>query len=332
MLDVLRRIDLVGHAGNALVLGALVAATPWFGWLPIVPAAIGGALLQIVESNLHRVRRPEYALAAAWVLACVGNAAAFLVTPTPPMAALPLLTLMIVGFSAVFPARAVLAGGAIQAILMIGVAHGIAGSRLLDDPGILAYPLALLGSVAFIGAAIGRSAIEHRGAAVVDRLTGMLNRTALESRIPQLAHEARVTGEPVAVVVADLDHFKAVNDRHGHAVGDGVLREVAHRLRTELRAFDSAYRFGGEEFLVLLPGMSAATALEVADRMRDVVRAEPVAGLPVTVSLGVAASAPGEPCDFEQLFARADRALYEAKHAGRDRIASADPVAMPLAA
>jgi diguanylate cyclase (GGDEF)-like protein len=110
-----------------------------------------------------------------------------------------------------------------------------------------------------------------------------------------------------------------------------VLREVERRLRAELRAFDSAYRFGGEEFLVLLPGLSAATALEVADRMRDVVRAEPVAGLPVTVSLGVAASAPGEPCDFEQLFARADRALYEAKHAGRDRIASARAVAMPLA-
>jgi diguanylate cyclase (GGDEF)-like protein len=124
----------------------------------------------------------------------------------------------------------------------------------------------------------------------------------------------------VGVVVGDLDHFKAVNDGAGHQVGDAVLRDVAQRWRDALRAYEMAYRLGGEEFLVLLPGAALDEAEEVARRLWDAVRATPVAGQAVTMSFGVAASAEGEAFDFDALFAHADAALYRAKRAGRDRV------------
>ncbi len=109
------------------------------------------------------------------------------------------------------------------------------------------------------------SDVEHRGAAILDPLTGMLNRSALDNRTAEIEHQSQLTGAPVAVIVADLDHFKAVNDTHGHATGDAVLHEVAYRLRKELRAYDTAYRLGGEEFVVLLLGGSDADVFARAD-------------------------------------------------------------------
>jgi diguanylate cyclase (GGDEF)-like protein len=320
MLDLLRRIDRVGHAGNALVLTGLLAAGPSYGWIPIVPALVAGVLFQVIESSLERFRRPEFALGIGWVIASLGYAVACFFASAPPLAALPLLVLMNVGFSAVFPPRAVILGGAVQALLITGVAFGTAGTETLNDPAILVFPLALLGAVALIGTVVGQSAREHRGVAVVDQLTGVLNRTALDARAAELAHQASVMRGHVALVVGDLDHFKSINDRHGHATGDEVLRVVAQRLRTHLRAFEPLYRFGGEEFVVLLPGMDLTGAMAIAERLADSVRGEAVSGVPVTMSFGVAGIAPGEPFEFEALFDLADRALYDAKQDGRDRV------------
>jgi len=114
----------------------------------------------------------------------------------------------------------------------------------------------------------------------------------------------------VALVIGDVDRFKAMNDAEGHAGGDAALREIAGRLRTHLRAFEPVYRFGGEEFVVLLAGVDAAAAAAVAERLRAAMRAEPMGGRTVTMSFGVAATAPGERCDFHTLFGRADAALY----------------------
>ena len=119
-----------------------------------------------------------------------------------------------------------------------------------------------------------RSDIQHRSDAVIDQLTGMLNRKALGVRALELAQQSEVTGEPVGVIVADLDHFKHVNDTRGHTVGDAVLKEVAYLLRKQLRAFDLAYRLGGEEFLILVPGSDIDHAAELAERLREAVRAE----------------------------------------------------------
>jgi diguanylate cyclase (GGDEF)-like protein len=186
---------------------------------------------------------------------------------------------------------------------------------------LIAFPLALLGAVTLVGTVVGQSAVEHRGAAVVDQLTGVLNRAALNARTPELGHQAAQRGHPVSLILGDLDRFKAINDEHGHAAGDAVLREIAYRLRKQVRAFDSIYRYGGEEFVILLPGIDGWGAFEVAERLCESVRAEPVEGLPVTMSLGVAVIGEGEAWSFDRLFDEADRALYDAKRGGRDRVA-----------
>ena len=110
----------------------------------------------------------------------------------------------------------------------------------------------------------------------------------------------------VAVLLIDLDHFKQINDAVGHARGDAVLREAAARLRATLRTFESAYRVGGEEFLVLPPGGDTPAAVGVAERLCQAVRSEPCAGRAVTISVGVAVADPGKPLDYRDTFARAE--------------------------
>ena len=104
---------------------------------------------------------------------------------------------------------------------------------------------------------------------MLDGLTGMLNRRSLAARVTELTEQSQIAGAAIGLIVGDIDNFKAVNDEHGHSVGDAVLVDVAYALRKELRAFDMAYRLGGEEFLVLLPGAGAADAAELAERLRD---------------------------------------------------------------
>lgn len=125
------------------------------------------------------------------------------------------------------------------------------------------------------------------------------------------------------MIVGDIDRFKSVNDTHGHATGDAVLSELAYIIRSQLRAFDPAYRIGGEEFVTLLLGERAGDALALAERIRAAVCAQPIAGLPITISFGVAASGDGEPFRWNDAFQSADRALYEAKRTGRNRVCGA---------
>ena len=177
-------------------------------------------------------------------------------------------------------------------------------------------------------------------AAVTDALTGLHNRRFAMPTLDRLAREAERDGAALAVLVLDIDHFKAVNDRHGHGVGDTVLTEIARRLGHELRPDDLLARIGGEEFLIALPRTGPADALDVAERLRRAVAERPVglrgrwraagdAGtIPVTASIGVAvrpAHRGARPSlagvDADGLYARADAALYAAKAAGRDRVA-----------
>jgi diguanylate cyclase (GGDEF)-like protein len=158
----------------------------------------------------------------------------------------------------------------------------------------------------------------------------MLNRTALTTRANELAEQSKITGHSVSVIVCDVDHFKAINDQYGHARGDAVLKDLAYLLRKRLRAFDLAYRIGGEEFLVLLPGADVAGGTLIAEALRLAVTGDTLAGsLHVTMSFGVGASARGSAFDFEAVFAEADAALYEAKRCGRDRVCPPPPQADP---
>lgn len=166
-----------------------------------------------------------------------------------------------------------------------------------------------------------------RELALRDGLTGLWNRRALMDRLPAELAGAVRDGQPLALLIVDADHFKRINDTHGHPAGDVVLKEIAHRLQRATRASDTVGRYGGEEFIVLLPGLDVHHA---ADRQRietlhRAVSDEPVVlsdGTPLTVtcSIGVAAAS-GEPADHaESLIARADAALYRAKAQGRHRV------------
>lgn len=159
-----------------------------------------------------------------------------------------------------------------------------------------------------------------------DALTGVLNRRSFF----QQAGTFLRTGQPLAVLLLDVDHFKLVNDRHGHAFGDAVLVEIATRCRAALRSADILARLGGEEFAVLLPGQDEARAAAVAERLRQAMAntavGGPQDGQAVTVSIGGACAATGE-VPLEELLLRADRALYAAKRAGRNcvRFHSSEP-------
>jgi diguanylate cyclase (GGDEF)-like protein len=152
--------------------------------------------------------------------------------------------------------------------------------------------------------------------ALVDGLTGIANRRSCEEALTTEIARADRLGTPLSLILADLDDFKAINDEHGHPVGDEVLRRFTRVLKETIRESDTAGRWGGEEFLLLLPGSDAAGGAHLAERMRGSLDRS---GLPrVTCSFGVAQYAPG---GFpEQLFAAADRALYRAKRRGKNRV------------
>ena len=158
-----------------------------------------------------------------------------------------------------------------------------------------------------------------------DPLTGLANRSCVLAELQNRFGLSLRYGRPLSVVICDLDHFKRVNDAHGHAAGDMVLRAFGAWATASLREADLAGRIGGEEFLMVLPETDLSGAQPFAERLRQVVASRPVpmpsGGLGVTCSLGIAQRQPGD-LDAGQLLARADAALYRAKAEGRDRVCS----------
>ena len=197
--------------------------------------------------------------------------------------------------------------------------------RLLDESDAVARNLLriLAGRVRSDDAVIGESSRQKRHLeqlATVDQLTGLRNRRWLDEAFDRQLARAVRTGQSMSVMMIDIDHFKQLNDAHGHAYGDAVLRRVAQTLADGLRPQDLAARYGGEEFAVLLPGIDQENAVAIAERIRDAVEADgKAAGQPVTVSIGIASRSGDQP--LTALLESADEALYRAKNAGRNRSA-----------
>jgi diguanylate cyclase (GGDEF)-like protein len=205
-------------------------------------------------------------------------------------------------------------GGRVDAILVLVRGDGSPFSVFERDRIMALAPTA---------AAAMQSAREAHEKTYVDALTGAGNRRRLDAELPRILELAE--GRPTAVCMLDLDHFKAVNDTFGHPAGDALLRAVAQVLRLAVRPGDAIYRYGGEEFCIVLPDTDTEAASAVAERMRAAIAGVPFdVGAPeplvATASLGVAAA---RNQDAATLIERADAALYEAKNAGRNQVARA---------
>jgi diguanylate cyclase (GGDEF)-like protein len=196
-------------------------------------------------------------------------------------------------------------------------------SSQLVDP-VMMLVIAMIASELFYRIRGQQFALQRqlRELASTDALTGLHNRRDLERRIAAEMSRSRRHAQPLSVVIGDLDHFKGVNDEYGHAVGDDVLRAVGVRMRRSLRSEDLAVRWGGEEFLLLLPDTDRGGAVEVAEKIRRTIAEDPIGcngrAVPVTISFGVA-----ELTDDDQVadfIRRADDAMYRAKSQGRDRV------------
>jgi diguanylate cyclase (GGDEF)-like protein len=322
------------------------------GWLPFVGADIAfvGAYASLRVGLEHFMalprRRGEHALtlglygAAALALGPGVESAPWRVSLTYGVGAFVMVRTVWVAWPAgraEFGAR-LMALLAVPAVLLGTMLALRAGEQLAD----LSHPLemhlantgnrslllsylvgAALFSFSFMALLVARLVGRLRQLSLEDPLTGLLNRRALETAL-QREWERTLRGHGAfAVLALDLDHFKRVNDVHGHAGGDRVLREVAQRVRVTLRKTDIAARTGGEEFVVIVPGADEAAARAMAERLRENIARQPIAmaagAVRVTTSVGVALAGVADRHP-ERPLERADAALYAAKRAGRDRV------------
>jgi diguanylate cyclase (GGDEF)-like protein len=327
LLDMEERIKPVRRLAMGILALALIVGAPWVGWWTLIPLAGAAAFFVAADSRLNSSERPEYLMFGAWVGSEVMIAIAVALTGGPQVATLSWLAIPVVTLSARFSLRGVTIGVSIAIALLLAVAFASDTGAVLDNPPLVFAPLALILAVAVLSTALMQSDLHHRGEAVIDSLTGMLNRKALMNRVGELAQQSEVTGQPVGMILGDLDRFKKVNDSQGHAAGDAALTDVAYLLRKQLRAFDLAYRIGGEEFLILLPGADTRECAMLAEELRQAVAADTLGdGSELTISFGVSASARGGGFDYDRVFAAADEALYEAKSGGRNRVCERPPV------
>jgi diguanylate cyclase (GGDEF)-like protein len=317
MEDRVRRYRLACFGILALALTVGGSDSLGYGWIPLLALALFG--FSVADRFMRSSSRPALWVAGAWAAlpALLATAAFFTGGATSPALvwlALPVVTL---GFR--FEPRGMVAGTVyVLAMFLLGA--------ILPDPQqaweqrqFLIAVAALIISTVILTGALVESDRAHRRRSTLDPLTGLFNRNALEQRLSELDGQPcdPFEGQSHAFLLCDLDHFKRVNDEHGHAAGDAVLQDVAYTMRATLRAGDSIYRVGGEEILVMLPGAGHEDALEIAERLRMAVRERRPVGICVSVSIGVAVAEPGV-VNTDELLSRADAALYAAKAGGRD--------------
>jgi diguanylate cyclase (GGDEF)-like protein len=317
----IRRARTISAAAIALTL---VSFAPQYGFWILGLIAIVAANLGTLDWRCARSARPQLHIAASVVLIQATLASLAVASGGPDSLMLPWIVLPTAFSAARFRGAVVVADVAVGIALVLGVTLGVDPSEVWRHPEGLLVTAVLMISVTAIVFVLSAAEVEQRGEAVLDHLTGLLNRTSLQRRFEELAEQAALTSEPISLVVLDIDHFKAINDEQGHARGDAVLRDVAYEVRKQLRSFELVYRLGGEEFLVVLPGTTLDEATAVAERLRSTLERALPGGLTVTASFGVA-GAVGAGVRFDELFAEADAALYRAKDLGRNRVEIAAP-------
>jgi diguanylate cyclase (GGDEF)-like protein len=304
-----RRVFSAAALGISYLAAALVFRTAGAHWAGLVPSGQPGH--QVAEPFRHGLNWMVVAAAAGLVQNVINT----MLVLTAAKGADHTIRLREVQFS-----REPLYNDAAELCLAVLVAFGVASS-----------PLALL--FAFPFAALPLRAVRHAqlvSDSRTDSKTGLLNARTWEAEAEAALARAVHAGKPLAVAVLDLDWFKLVNDTHGHLFGDEVLRQIGLCLPGALRDYDLAGRFGGEEFVLLLPFTRAVDAFRVADRVRGRIAALPLSApggepVQVTASVGVAALEGGSQRELTELMAAADAALYRAKRGGRNQVQMLSP-------
>lgn len=357
----LRRAARIGSLALAGLLVAEVVVITLFsasGELGLVGINLGGALLTVLLGHLTRrgVLRPELGALSLLVMACGLSLLALNALPSGRLLEVGQIATLLVGAGLFLPWSQRWHVGGMAACMLLSVAL-IATPLGVGLPGVdrlnVLVVIGMAGTVSVIGHAMWQKrlsgmleqqfALRHlsryaqrqktnvselnRELTVVarrDSLTGVGNRLALDEAMAGLLDQgARLRPIRFALVLLDIDFFKRYNDENGHLVGDAALGWLGEILRRATRTDDFAFRYGGEEFLLLLPEVNLATAMAVAERVRTMV-AEPRPGgiPPFTISAGVALCDPADGRDPVPLLRRADKALYDAKRGGRNRIAA----------
>lgn len=331
VVDANDRVRMIRLVGSSAVGAALLIAAPWIGWWTLGLFALSALNFLNVDRRLRTSRHPERVSATAILITLALLGGGVVISGGPSSPALPWLVLPAAMVAARFRPQVVVVGIALTVFLILAVTLGVHPDATISDPVPVISTLALLAGVVSIVWALQAAELHHRDEAILDPLTGLLNRHALAPRFVELSHQARLSHQPICLLLCDVDSFKDVNDRYGHDRGDAVLRDIAYELRKRLRSFELVYRLGGEEFLVVLPGVSGAEGQEIAERLRAAVEEVNPTGISVTLSVGLAACS-GDRIVYEDLFKSADRALYEAKGAGRNRVVFApEPPGAPPA-
>jgi diguanylate cyclase (GGDEF)-like protein len=325
MLDNSARLRRARGITLVAVAAALVSFAPTYGWWTLALFAVSGLNMGTVDWRIARSAYPQLHIAGSIVLMQTLLVGTVALSGGPDSIALPWLVLPTVFAAARFRGAVVTTSVVVGILLLLAATLGTDAAGFLHRPGPALVAAVLLVSITSAVYVLSAAEVEQRGDAVLDHLTGLLNRTSLESRFTELAELAVLKGDPISMVVLDVDHFKSINDEYGHAGGDGVLRDLAFGLREQLRSFELVYRVGGEEFLLLLPGASLKEAAEVAERLRVALEKARPGGIAVTASFGVATGSGRT--RFDDLFAAADASLYSAKAAGRNRVDVAGVIA-----
>jgi diguanylate cyclase (GGDEF)-like protein len=322
VVDANERVRTIRRVGSLAVGLALVISAPWIGYWTLVLFALSALNFWHVDRTISASAHPERVSATAIVITMLLLSCGVILSGGPHSPALPWLVLPAGMAAARFRPQVVIAALVLTIALILISTFGVDPRAALHDPVPVIATLALLAGVISIVWALQAAELHHRDEAILDPLTGLLNRHALVPRFLEISHQARLTDQPVCMVLCDVDCFKEINDKHGHDRGDAALRDVAYELRKRLRSFELVYRLGGEEFLIVLPGIELSAAASTAERLRAAIDAARPTGIPITISLGVSA-ARGAQVDYDTLFKAADEALYEAKRAGRNRVVAA---------
>jgi len=321
LLDMQVRLRPYRIACFVILALALASASSEVGWWWVVPLGAGFAGFMVADRFMRNSSHPGLWAATAWGILPFLLADAVVTTGGGASPVLMWFALPAVTLGARFSPRGMVIGTVYILALLLGSTYGLDYASASAHHKDVVAAVALVLSTVILSGALVESDRAHRRRSTLDPLTGLFNRNALEQRLAELDGQPSNEEEGLshAMLLCDLDHFKRINDLLGHAAGDAVLQDIAYTMRAALRAGDSIYRVGGEEVLVILPGAGEEAALEIAERVRQAVRLRRPVGVAVTVSVGVAVSRP-DAVDTDDLVARADAALYEAKAGGRDTV------------